>query len=102
MANGTISKPLNSDVNSKLSSSFLQFFNAPASGTNLNTLAGNGIQVYQIGDIRNYGNAPSNKGTTGMLIVFRASGYIMQQWYSNTSATFRFSYDNTSTWTSWM
>lgn len=81
---------------------YLQVFVAPASGTNLNTLVSNVISIYQIGNIVQYGNAPSGKGSTGLLIVFKVETYVIQLWLSNTTISHRASYNSGGTWSNWL
>lgn len=81
---------------------YLQVFVAPASGTNLNTLVSNVISIYQIGNIAQYGNAPSGKGSTGLLIVFKVETYVIQLWLSNTTISHRASYNSGGTWSNWL
>ena len=81
---------------------YLQVFVAPASGTDLNTLVSNAISIYQIGNISQYGNAPSGKGSTGLLIIFRADTYVIQLWLSNTTISQRASYNSGGTWGNWL
>ena len=81
---------------------YLQAFVAPTSGTDLNTLVSNAISIYQIGNIAQYGNAPSGKGSTGLLIVFKVNTYVIQLWLSNTTISHRASYNSGGTWANWL
>ena len=93
---------LNSSLATKLNANLVQFFPPPTRGTNLNTLTSAGIAIYQIGNITQYTNAPTGKGTTGVLIVTRVSSYIVQRFYSNSTFTYRSSYDGGSGWNNWI
>ena len=98
----SLSNSLTQLDNTKLDKSQVTFYTAPSSGTNLNSLTSGGISVYQMGNITQYTNAPSGKGTTGLLVIFRANTYITQLWLSNNAISQRASYDGGSTWGSWL
>ena len=86
------------EINDKL------VFNTAPTSADLNTVvpSTNKIMVYQTGDIRKFQNAPSDKGTTGFLVVIRNRTYVLQSWYSNTAYSHRFSYDGGSAWVAWI
>lgn len=73
---------------------------APSSGTDFNSLTEQ--CRYQIGNVGIYGHAPTGIGSTGSLEIVWVNSYIRQVCMLNNGMKHRFSFDNGSTWTSWV
>ena len=71
-----------------------------SNGTNLNTLTNKAN--YLVGNISQMLNAPTGAGTSGFFYVEKNSSYILQRFWGDSDKAYRFSYNNGSTWNSWV
>ena len=70
------------------------------SGTDLNTLTAS--YAYRVGNMNGMTNKPTGAGTTGVLYIMNHTPYILQAFWGNEALKYRFSFDNATSWTSWV
>lgn len=70
--------------------------------SDLNDAYSDGLVFYQVGNIGTHTNAPSNAGSTGLLVAIKTQEYTTQIFYGNLKMVYRFRYSVSGAWQSWI